>query len=97
MNQASCSWADISLGCSSFDVISSMHSVDKLGCPFLTVEALIYAKKKQRNPLWLTTHVALVVCIVFGCVPYIYRSIIYCLVFALKVVSCIFYPPPTQE
>lgn len=75
MNQASCSWADISLGSSSFDVISSIHSVDKLGCPFLTAEALIYAKKKQRNSLWLTTHVALAVCIVFARVLYIYRSI----------------------
>lgn len=51
MNQASCSWADISLGSSSFDVISSMHSVDKLGCPFLTAEALIYAKKTKKPPL----------------------------------------------
>lgn len=68
MNQASCSWADISLGSSSFDVISSMHSVDKLGCPFLTAEALIYAKKKQRNSFRLTEHVALDVCTVFVCV-----------------------------
>lgn len=61
MNEASCSWADISLGSSSFDAISSMHSLDKLGCPFLTAEALIYAKK-QRNSFCLTEHVALYVC-----------------------------------
>ncbi len=60
MNEASCSWADISLGSSSFDVISSMHSLDKLGCPFLTAEPLIYATK-QRDSSRLTEHVALYV------------------------------------
>lgn len=65
MNEASCSWADISLGSSSFDVISSMHSLDKLGCPFLTAEALIYAKK-QRHSFRSTEHGALYMC-VFVC------------------------------
>jgi len=62
MNEASCSWTDISLGSSSFDVISSTHSLDKLGCPFLTAETLIYAKK-QRSSSRLPEHVALCVCL----------------------------------
>ena len=44
MKKASCSWADDSLCCSSFDVISSVFSHDKVGCPSLTVCALIFTK-----------------------------------------------------
>lgn len=63
MNEASCSWADISLRSSSFDVISSMHSLDKLGCPFLTAEALIYAKKTKKVLLLNRTYSSVCLCV----------------------------------
>lgn len=97
MNQASCLWANISLGCSSFDVISSMHSVDKLGCPVLTAEAQIYAKKKtKKRPLVnYTCRSGYVYCVV--CCISIHLSFS-SLVFSLKVVSTlfcffVFFPP----
>lgn len=48
MNQAQRWWADISLGATFFDVISSVLAADKWCRPLLTAEALISGKK--TNP-----------------------------------------------
>lgn len=50
MKQARRWWADISLGATFFDVISSVPAADKWRRPLLTAEALISGKeKKQKN------------------------------------------------
>lgn len=50
MKQARRWWADISLGATFFDVISSVLAADKWRRPLLTAEALISGKeKKQKN------------------------------------------------
>lgn len=87
MNDASCSWADISLGSTSFDVISSTRSLDKLGCPLFTAEALIYAKK-QRSSFRLPEHAAPCVCsCVFLCLRQINLRMKLRRIFSLRNIS----------
>lgn len=56
MNQAGRWWADISLGATFFDVISSVLAADKWRRPLLTAEALISGKKPQKTAAPFALH-----------------------------------------
>lgn len=56
MNQAGRWWADISLGATFFDVISSVLAADKWRRPLLTAEALISGKKNKKTAAPFALH-----------------------------------------